>query len=86
MQIYKTLDSLFSSLANALWGTPLVILLLGGGLFFAIISRMVPILYFKHAIQNVSEIGKEKDIMGPYLPFSFYTTTGAFEVLFPCMN
>ena len=51
MQIYKTLDSLFSSLANALWGTPLVILLLGGGLYFAIISRMIPILYFKHAIQ-----------------------------------
>ena len=51
MQIYKTLDSLFSSLASALWGTPLVILLLGGGLYFAIISRMVPILYFKHAIQ-----------------------------------
>ena len=41
---------------------------------------------FKHAIQNVSEIGKEKNVMGPYLPFSFYTTTGAFEVLFPCMN
>ena len=51
MQIYKTLDSLFSSLASALWGTPLVVLLLGGGLYFAIISRMVPILYFKHAIQ-----------------------------------
>ena len=51
MQIYKTLDSLFSYLASALWGTPLVILLLGGGLYFAIISRMVPILYFKHAIQ-----------------------------------
>ena len=51
MQIYKTLDSLFSSLASALWGTPLVILLLGGGLYFAIISRMAPILYFKHAIQ-----------------------------------
>ena len=51
MQIYKILDSIFSSLANALWGTPLVILLLGGGLFFAIYSRMVPILYFKHAIE-----------------------------------
>ena len=51
MQIYKTLDSLFSSLASALWGTPLVILLLGGGLYFVIISRMIPILYFKHAIQ-----------------------------------
>ena len=51
MQIYKILDSMFSSLANALWGTPLVILLLGGGLYFAIYSRMTPILYFKHAIE-----------------------------------
>ena len=51
MQIYKILDSMFSSLANALWGTPLVILLLGGGLYFAIYSRMAPILYFKHAIE-----------------------------------
>tara|TARA_Y100000590_G_scaffold321570_1_gene364071 strand:- start:272 stop:961 length:690 start_codon:yes stop_codon:yes gene_type:complete len=41
---------------------------------------------FKHAIQNVNEIGKEKEIMGPYLPASFYTTTGAFEILFPCGN
>ena len=51
MQIYKILDSIFSSLANALWGTPLVILLLGGGLYFAIYCRMAPILYFKHAIE-----------------------------------
>ena len=51
MQIYKILDSMFSSLANALWGTPLVILLLGGGLYFAIYCRMAPILYFKHAIE-----------------------------------
>ena len=51
MQIYETLNFLFSSLSNALWGTPLVILLLGGGLFFAIYSRMVPVLYFKHAIE-----------------------------------
>ena len=41
---------------------------------------------FKHAIQNVDEIGKEKEIMGPYLPASFYTTTGAFEIIFPCQN
>ena len=60
MQIYKILDSIFSSLANALWGTPLVILLLGGGLFFAIYSRMVPILYFKHAIEIL--LGKKVKI------------------------
>ncbi|OUX31794.1 MAG: sodium/alanine symporter [bacterium TMED264] len=51
MQIYKILDSLFSTLAGALWGTPLVILLLGGGLYFAIYSRMTPLLYFKHSIE-----------------------------------
>lgn len=39
---------------------------------------------FKEAIQNVKEIGTEKEIMGPYLPRTFYLTTGAFEVLFPC--
>ena len=50
------------------------------------IRNMLSSPEFNHAIQNVSEIGKEKDVMGPYLPFSFYTTTGAFEVLFPCMN
>ncbi len=50
MDIYKTLDSAIASLAGFLWGTPLVILLLGGGIFFAAYSRMVPILYFKHGI------------------------------------
>ena len=41
---------------------------------------------FKHAIQKVNEIGEEKQVMGPYLPVSFYTTTGAFEIIFPCLN
>jgi len=50
MDIYKTLDSAIASLAGFLWGTPLVVLLLGGGIFFAAYSRMVPILYFKHSI------------------------------------
>lgn len=37
----------FSDLA---WGTPLLVLLLGGGLFFLIYSRLLPFRYFKHAI------------------------------------
>lgn len=37
----------FSDLA---WGTPLLVLLLGGGLFFLFYSRMLPIRYFRHAI------------------------------------
>lgn len=41
---------------------------------------------FAHAIQNVAEIGKEKEIMGPYLPTSFYVMPGMFEILFPCIE
>ncbi len=36
----------FSDLA---WGTPLLVLLLGGGLFFLLYSRMLPFRHFRHA-------------------------------------
>ena len=50
MNIYELLDTAMANLAGFLWGTPLVILLLGGGIFFAGYSRFVPMLYFKHGI------------------------------------
>jgi len=50
MNIYKLLDSSISALAGFLWGTPLVLLLLGGGIFFVFYSRLIPLLYFKHGI------------------------------------
>ena len=50
MNIYEILDTAMANLAGFLWGTPLVILLLGGGIFFAGYSRFVPMLYFKHGI------------------------------------
>ena len=34
MNLYDTIDGFMASLANFLWGTPLVILLLGGGFIF----------------------------------------------------
>ncbi|MDA0194288.1 MAG: alanine/glycine:cation symporter family protein [Bacteroidetes bacterium] len=36
--------------ANFIWGTPLLILLMGGGLFFMVYSRFLPYKYFGHAI------------------------------------
>lgn len=36
--------------ANWIWGTPLLILLLGGGIFFVFYSRFIPFRYFFHAI------------------------------------
>ncbi len=36
--------------ANFIWGTPLLILLLGGGLFFLTYSRFIPFRYLSHGI------------------------------------
>lgn len=36
--------------ANFVWGSPLLFLLMGGGLFFMLYSRFVPFKYFFHAI------------------------------------
>ena len=50
MNLYDLIDSFMADMANALWGTPLVILLLGGGFYFSIISKLVPFKYLNHAI------------------------------------
>ena len=49
MNLYDALNNFMASLANALWGTPLVLLLLGGGFYFSIISSLTPFRYLKHA-------------------------------------
>ncbi len=36
--------------ANTIWGTPLLVLLVGGGLFFAVYSRLLPYRHIGHAI------------------------------------
>ncbi|MBE77331.1 MAG: sodium/alanine symporter [Candidatus Marinimicrobia bacterium] len=51
MNLYDTIDGFMASFANFLWGTPLVILLLGGGFYFSIISRLTPFIYLFHAIE-----------------------------------
>jgi len=38
------------ALSAFLWGTPLIVLLVGGGIYFAVYSRMRPYRYFGHAV------------------------------------
>lgn len=38
-------------LADFLWGAPILILLLGGGFFFLVYSRLIPLRYLRHSIQ-----------------------------------
>lgn len=49
--------------ANNAWGTPLLVLLVGGGIFFLFYSRFMPYRNFKHGIQILS--GKYDDPTAP---------------------
>ena len=74
MNIYDILDTAMANLAGFLWGTPLVILLLGGGIFFAAYSRLVPMLYFKHGIDIL--LGKYDSDDDPAKNAAFESTYG----------
>ena len=45
------MEALFTAFANFMWGLPLVILLVGGGLFFVLYSGGLPYRHFDHALQ-----------------------------------
>lgn len=47
------LEQFIINAANFIWGTPLLILLMGGSIFFTIYSRALPFRYFKHAIDII---------------------------------
>ncbi len=46
-----SLKEILVAFGNSMWGTPLLVLLMGGGLFFMLYSRFLPFRFFKHAIQ-----------------------------------
>ena len=52
-------DELIIDFSNWIWGTPLLLLLLGGGLFLFIYSGLIPFKGFAHAIKVVG--GKYDD-------------------------
>lgn len=49
-----TIESLTNQFATFMWGYPLLVLLVGGGLFFTVYSRFIPFRYFKHAVKILS--------------------------------
>ena len=49
--------------ADIVWGVPLVVLLVGGGIFFVIYSKGLPYRYFGHAIKIL--LGKYDDKLQP---------------------
>lgn len=47
----SSLGEFLIDFGNFMWGAPLLILLLGGGLYFFVYSRLIPLRHFGHAIQ-----------------------------------
>ena len=50
MPSLQFIEDLLNAWADAMWSTPLVVLLVGGGVYFMIYSRFQPYRYFGHAI------------------------------------
>ncbi|MBC8380650.1 MAG: sodium:alanine symporter family protein [SAR92 clade bacterium] len=69
MVTLQQLEDFFNAWADIMWSTPLVVLLVGGGLFFMIYSRFQPYRYFGHAIDLLR--GKYSDPNDPgHIPHS----------------
>ena len=57
------LDTIIASFAEFMWGTPLLVLLLGGGAFFTLYCRFIPFRYIKHSFNIL--MGKYDDPNDP---------------------
>jgi AGCS family alanine or glycine:cation symporter len=65
----EQIEQFFNAWADIMWSTPLVVLLVGGGLFFMVYSRFQPYRYFGHGIDLLR--GKYSDPNDPgYIPHS----------------
>ena len=53
MQYLQPVERFLNAWADLMWSTPLVVLLVGGGLFFILSSGFKPYKYFAHAIDPV---------------------------------
>ena len=71
MDYFNKFASQFSSLA---WGIPLLVLLIGGGLYLLIISRFMPFRYFGHAIKVLAGKYDNPGDLGEISHFKALTT------------
>ena len=65
----ENIEHFFNAWADMMWSMPLVVLLVGGGLFFMVYSRFQPYRYFGHGIDLLR--GRYSDPNDPgYIPHS----------------
>jgi len=74
------IEQAVADFANWVWGIPLLILVMGGGLFFMIYARFSPFLYFKHAIDILRGKYHEEDKEGEISHYEALSTAIAATV------
>ena len=57
------LDNILATFAEIMWGTPLLVLLFGGGIFFTLFCRFIPFRYIRHGLNIL--LGKYDDPSDP---------------------
>lgn len=70
----KDLESISQQFSSLAWGVPLLVLLIGGGLYLLIVSRFLPFRYFRHAIQVLRGKYDDPDDPGEISHFKALTT------------
>ncbi|MDB4213226.1 alanine:cation symporter family protein, partial [Flavobacteriaceae bacterium] len=68
------IESIVSDLASFLWGIPLLFILIGGGLFLLIYSRLIQFKYFFHAIDILRGNFDDENDIGQISHFSALST------------
>ncbi|MDO6597442.1 alanine/glycine:cation symporter family protein [Oceanihabitans sp. 2_MG-2023] len=70
----KILDQFIADFASFVWGLPLLILLIGGGLYLLFLSKFLPFRYLGHAIQVLRGKYDNKEDAGEITHFQALTT------------
>ena len=70
----KTLDHIFELYSGYAWGLPLLILLIGGGIYLLILSRFLPFRFFFHAIEVLRGKYDDPNDLGEISHFQALTT------------
>ena len=73
----KSIEDSIAFFASFIWGYPLLLLLIGGGIYLLILSRFLPFRYFGHAIQVLR--GKYDDPNDPGQISHFQALTTALS-------
>jgi len=78
INFWETIGSAIVAFSNWIWGMPLFLLLIGGGLFFLIYSGFVPFRYYIRALKSLKT--SEKDAPGQISSFEALTSAIAATV------